>query len=63
MKIIIHKQELTDHSAVFDVQLLSGKDQITLPAPSEIKAREVAAQIRDAMNECLDEVIETIMEY
>jgi len=63
MKIIIHKEELTDGSAAYNVELLQDKNQIILHAPDEMKAREVAAEIRDAVNECFDDPIETIFDY
>jgi hypothetical protein len=63
MKIIVHKKTLTDGSAVYNVELLQGRNQIILHAPDEMKAREVAAQIRDAVNECLNDAVETIYDY
>jgi len=63
MTIIIHKRELTDGSGVFDVQLLDGKDSITLHPGDESTARRVASEIRDAVNDCLGIPIEWMMDY
>jgi len=63
MRIIVHRQTLTDGSAVYDVDLLQDQDQLILHARDEATARKVASGIRDAINECLDEPIEWICDY
>ena len=58
MKITVVREVLSDGSEVFNVKLRQEENLILLLARNEQEARMVAAEIRDAVNWCLDEPIE-----